>query len=169
MFRQTRRPIAILLAGLLAALSVAAQESTSTLTTAGTSPAGPEPLHQWLDEVRAQRQIREERRRAAKEAMDAHRRWIDPWGTAQKEVREQENQRRRKAFMEHIERDRETLRNQIPWRFEPGPWQQETHPLPAQPPSSPGADALDITGQTASSASPFALPGWDNRWYYRGY
>jgi hypothetical protein len=154
-----------LCSGLLIVVSVSAQEPPAP--PAGASP--PEPISEWLAEVRAQRQASEDRRRAQKEAMDAHRRWIDPWGAAQKEARDQATQRRHEAFMEHIERDRQAFRNLAPWRFEPDPWQEDTSRSTAEPPPSRGTDAAGIAGKTPPSASPYSLPGWDNLWYYRGF
>jgi len=165
---QLTRPIAALGIGLLMAFSVAAQSPLS-LPTDGVPSAEPEPLRRWLDEVRAQRQIRQERHRVAKETRDVHRRWIDPWGAARQEIREQETQRRHDAFLEHIERDREAFRNQGPWRFLQDPWQEETSGPPGTPPRSPAEDTPGISGQTAPSTSFYPLPGWDNRWYYQGF
>ena len=136
------------------------------------APSEPEGVQQWLDEVRAQRRVREERRRAAKEARDARRRLLDPWGAAQQEAREKQQQLRRDAFMEEIDRKREAFRNRAPWGPRPAPWQE----MPKD--SSPGEPAEEIEstigapgveGQ-APTAPPYPpLPGWDNRWYYRGY
>jgi hypothetical protein len=128
-------------------------------------------MAQWLDEVRAQRRAWEERRRAAKEAIDARRRWINPWGAAQKEAREKENQRRREAFMEHIEREREAFRSGAPWGSAPGPWEEapQTDKVPHMPgpPESRGPEGSD---EVPTGPSPYPQPpGWDNRWYYRGY
>jgi hypothetical protein len=125
----------------------------------------PEPTRRWLDEVRAQRRAWEDRRRAAKEAMDARRRWIDPWGAAQHEAIEQEVQRRRDAFRERIERDREAFRSQRPWYVQPAPWEEET----AKP--GEGISGTPETGRLPGAPdAPYPqLPGWDNRWYYRGY
>lgn len=131
--------------------------------------AEPEPVRQWLDEVRAQRQAREERRRADKEVRDARRRWIDPWGAAQQEAREQETRRRRNAFFEHIERDREALRNQVPWGFPRDPWQEEATGSQAETPLSTPADATGVSRQPVPNPSPYPPTGWDNRWYYRGF
>jgi hypothetical protein len=136
-------------------------------------PAEPEPLREWLDEVRAQRRAWEERRQAAREAMDARRRWIDPWGAAKKEAREKETQRRREALREHIEREREAFRgNSRPWGMRPDPLQEA-------PPSESGEPSRDTAPQQgdpdadvgiSAPDSPYPpLPGWDNRWYYRGY
>lgn len=111
---------------------------------------------QWLDAVRAQRQAWEDRRRATRDAFDARRRQHDPWGALQLESREQQYQQRREAFLDRIEQDRELFRNQGPWR------------TPAVP-EPPDADALpDINPVDAPIHYP-PLPGWDNRWYYRGY
>jgi hypothetical protein len=101
--------------------------------------------------------------------MDARRRWIDPWGAAQKEAREMESQRRREAFREQIERDRQAFRNQIPWLFELDPWREDNSQPPAQLPPSLGTDSPGVAEQAAPSSSPYPLPGWDNRWYYRGF
>jgi hypothetical protein len=101
--------------------------------------------------------------------MDARRRWIDPWGAAQLEAREQEAQRRRDAFKKKIEREREAFRSQIPWEPQPSPWADETT-VPSPEPAPPSeADAEVRHGQAGPTSSPYPLPGWDNRWYYRGY
>jgi len=169
MSRRFRTPIAALVAGLLTIFGVAAQESSLPPPGTDTYPTEPEPVRQWLDEVRAQRLMREERRRAAKEAIDARRRWINPWHAAQQERREQETQRRRDAFMEYIERDRETFSNLVPWGFRQSPWQDEISEPPAGLLLSPGMDATEVAGEAEPSASPYPLPGWNNRWYYRGF
>lgn len=161
-----RRPIAVLCVGFLAAFPVAGQDPLPPAT--GGSPIEPEPVHRWLDEVRAQRQAREERHRSAKEAMDARRRWIDPWGAAQMEAREQEVQRRRDAFLEQIDREREAFRSQVPW-IPLSPWPDEiTGPGPELPRTSEAGTA-GPPDQPVAPPSPYALPGWDNHWYYRGY
>jgi len=168
MSRRVRISIVALCAGLLVVFSVAAQPPLPP-STDGTHPAEPGPVRPWLDEVRAQRQMRWERRRAAKEARHARRRWIDPWGTAQQELREQETQRCHDAFLEHINRDREAFRNQVPWGFpqDPRPGQNPTSPAASL--RAPADDATEASGQAAPRTSAYPLPGWDNRWYYRGF
>jgi hypothetical protein len=148
-------------------------QSAPQPTVPGASAAAPEPVDQWLEEVRAQRQAWEERRRAQKEAIDARRRWIDPWGAAQQEAREQEITRRREAFRDQIERDREAFFNQPPWGAA-APRPDEA--TPEQAPPGPGPAAGSGPGETAgapgepSPSAPYPpLPGWDNRWYYRGF
>ena len=95
--------------------------------------------------MRAQRQAWEERRRASREATDARRRHHSP----RAEALYLEQQRRHDAFLERIERDREYFLGQ-------GPWQTQAPPAAANPEASP--------------VSPnSSLPGWDNRWYFRGY
>ncbi len=170
MVQRFRRQIAVLWVGLLAACPLSGHEPPQTTT--GSVPMEPATVSPWLDEVRAQRRAREERRRAAKEAMDARRRWIDPWGAAQQEAREQEVQRRRGAFLEQIERDREAFRNQVPWAPAPqqSPWLNEM--LTREPElTAPGeAETAGATGPAVPPPStPYAPPGWDNLWYYRGY
>jgi hypothetical protein len=126
------------------------------------SAAEPEPLDHWLEEVRAQRRAWEERRRAQKEAMDARRRWIDPWGAAQQEAREQEVNRRREEFRDRIERSREAFLQQPPWGSPSAQGPDGSQPAPRDPeaPTEGGLPAIE----------PYPpLPGWDNRWYYRGY
>ena len=162
MSRRSTRPIAVLFIGLLVVFPVAAQTPPPSPTD-GAPAAEPEPVRRWLDEVRAQRQVRQERRRTAREA----KRRIDPWGAARQEVREQEAQRRHDAFLEHIARDREAFRNQAPWQLRQGPWQEETSRFSATSSQSP-ADA-GASGQAPSQALTYPLPGWDNRWYYRGF
>jgi hypothetical protein len=126
-----------------------------------------DPVDQWLEEVRAQRRAWEERRRATKEAINARRRLTDPWGAAHQEAHEKENQRRRDAMMDQIERDRETFREQGPWQAT-GP-KDLGPPPPAAPPISAGAPPEP--GGTDGPVEPPAYPpsGWNNRWYYRGY
>jgi len=179
MTRRFRRLIAgVWAAGLLATWPIGAQDAPSTSnpmpspSPVGAMPPAPEPVPQWLDEVRAQRQAREERRRAAKEAMGARRRWLDPWGAAQQEAWEQETQRRRDAFMEKVERDRKAFRSHSPWGPPHNPWRDEAPALGPGPefrsPSSP--DTAEAAGQAVTPAEPYPpLHGWDNRWYYRGY
>ena len=146
-----------------------------------------DPMRQWLDDVKAQRQAWEARRQAAKEAINARRRLNDPWGAAQKEAREMENQRRRDAMLEQIERDREAFRNQGPWQggnlWEPGPpppgysAQSDTAPQldPVAPastalnPPQPAEDPTQAPTQHPDEPSTYSPSGWDNRWYYRGY
>lgn len=135
-----------------------------------------DPLDQWLDEVKAQRRAWEERRRAAKEAVNARRRWTDPWGVAQHEAREKESQRRHDAMLEQIERDRDAFRNQVPWQT-PETWEAGPPPPSSQPTphgSQPEAGGSEQAARGATAQSPTAPPayppsGWDNRWYYRGY
>jgi hypothetical protein len=128
-----------------------------------------EPFQHWLEEVRAQRELREELRRATKEASDARRRWINPWGAAQQEAREQANQRRREELMGHIERDRMMLRNQVPWRVQQGPL-QGTPPKPvAEKPPWEDENTSTVPGESEPTASNYPPPQWDNRWYYRGF
>lgn len=132
---------------------VAPGSTTDVAPQAVPGPSSPEGVisDRWLDAVRAQRQAWEERRRAAQEAMDARRRLNDPRTSAH-----EEHMRRREALMEHIERDREHFLNQ-------GPWQIPPPPNPG-PPGSPG----NPPGSDPTLAYP-PLPGWDNRWYYRGF
>jgi len=161
MSRRSTRPTVVLCVGLLMAFPIAAQTPLPPLTD-GTPSAEPEPVRRWLDEVRAQRQIRQKRRRAAQEA----RRRIDPWGAARQEIREREAQRRHDAFLEHIARDRETFRNQVPWQLRQGPWQEGTSGFSATQSQPPTDAAAGAPGQAPPA---YPLPGWDNRWYYRGF
>lgn len=106
---------------------------------------------QWLDEVRAQRQAWETRRDATRQAMDARRRWVDPWGAAQHEAREREVEQRRQANRERIELERQLFRSQRPAL---GPYPEVLAPPIAWEPQAP----------------PLPEPaGWDNRWYYQGF
>jgi hypothetical protein len=105
--------------------------------------------------------------------MDARRRWIDPWGSAQKDAWEKETQRRREAFMEHIERERDAFRsNSPPWAMRPDPWREAPQPETGEPPEDtlPHQRPPDADVGVTAPASPYPpLPGWNNRWYYRGY
>jgi len=60
-----------------------------------TMPSPPDPAVLWLDEVRAQREVAEARRRAAKGAADARLRAVDPWAAARIEAMERESEWRR--------------------------------------------------------------------------
>jgi hypothetical protein len=128
-------------------------------------------MNQWLDEVRAQRQAWEERRRAAKEVINARRREIDPWGAAKQEAWEEENQRRREAFLQRIEREREVFRSQAPWGTAQTPWQDKPPDQDSRPEAMPqGHETVQDPTSKRDPYSPYPmLPGWDNRWYYRGY
>lgn len=176
MTRQIRRLLAgMCAAGLLATWSVGAHEAQSTPKTmppappVGAMPPTPEPVPQWLDEVRAQRQAREERRRAAKEALGARRRWIDPRGAAQQEAWEHETQRRRDAFLEKVERDRKAFRSHAPWGPAPTPWREEGSRLGPESRSPSIPDTAEAARRALAHEEPYPLQGWDNRWYYRGY
>jgi len=167
MSRRVRKSLVALCAGLPVVFSVAAQPPLP-LPTDDTLSAEPEPIRRWLNEVRAQRWMQRERRCAVKEAIHARRRWTDPWGAARQEFREQETQRRHDTFLEHINRDRETFHNQVPWGFQPDPWQ----PLPFFPAASlqsPADGIAQPSGEAAPQTPTYPLPGWDNRWYYRGF
>ncbi len=114
----------------------------------------PAAWQHWLDEVRAQRQAWEARRRAAQ---NARRRQISPQWAAQHEAREREYQQRRQAMWEEMERQRETFWNSIPWA---GPYERRT--WQDNLPRNPDTDS-------SNKPAPNPLPGWDNLWYYRGY
>lgn len=146
-----------------------------------------DPMRQWLDDVKAQRQAWEARRQATKEAINARRRLNDPWGAAQKEAREKENQRRHDAILEQVERNREAFRNQGPWqdpsRWEPGPpppgYSAQPDTVHQLDPLAPGSTALNPpysaqdpaqdSTQHPDEPNAYSPSGWDNRWYYRGY
>jgi len=164
MSQSSTRPLAVLCIGLLVAFPLAAQMPLPPPDSMPT--AEPEPARQWLDEVRAQRQIWQEQRRTAQKA----RRRIDPWGAARQERQEQEAQRHHDAILEHIEHDREAFRNQGPWQLHQRPWQTEAFRFSAPPSSQPPANAAaGASGQAPPRTLTYPLPGWDNRWYYRGF
>jgi len=115
----------------------------------------------WLDAVRAQRELREERRRTNKAVAEARRRQIDPWGAARQEARQEENRRRREALKDDVERNREELRKRSAWTYPMDPGYK------GPPPPVPTARA-DGSGQ--GHAGPAHPPtGWDNSWYYRNH
>jgi len=138
----------------LSVLLVTRPLSSTETTGAGLPPATENPEEvgtgdQWLDAVRAQRRSWEDRRRASREAMEAHRRQLSSRAEVQSESRHLEQQRRHEAFLEQIERDRDLFRSQ-------GPWQTQAPP------------ALPDTMEIPNPSHPH-LTGWDNRWYFRGY
>ena len=167
MVQRFRRQIAVLCFGLLTAVALSAHEQAQPIS--GALPPEGEPVSPWLDEVRAQRRAREERRRATKEAIDARRRWIDPWGAAQHEAREQEVQRRRDAFLEKIEREREAFRNQAPWTPPQTPWPEEIAAPALETPAPVEAETAGSPEPSVQQPPPYAPHGWNNHWYYRGY
>lgn len=59
------------------------------------SPIPAEPIRLWLEEVRAQREFLNARRRAAKKSADAHLRAVDPWVADRVEAAAQETKLRR--------------------------------------------------------------------------
>lgn len=144
-----------------------------------------DPMRQWLDEVKAQRQAWEARRQAAKEAANARRRLTDPWGAAQQEARDKDNQRRRDAMRDQVERDREMFLNQWSWQGS-NRWEPDLPP-PAHSPNvapelspiapesmtlNPPRSAQDLAQdptQHSDESSAYSPSGWNNRWYYRGY
>jgi hypothetical protein len=71
-----------------------------------TLPPGPPQHIRWLDEVRAQREAAEARRKAAQEAADARYRAFDPWGAAEFEALETEAEAHRDALRAIVERRR---------------------------------------------------------------
>jgi hypothetical protein len=153
---KANRSLALLLL-MVAMPSGDAETSGASSPIAHEAPDPNGPGDPWLDAVRAQRRAWEECRRAAREAMDIHRRHRNPWPDAQTEARHQEQERRHEAFMEFIARDREYFLGQLPWQA----------PVPPEPPHPEATPDLGNPAETALSHP--HLPGWDNRWYFRGY
>jgi len=118
-------------------------------TSPGTVPPPSDPAVLWLDEVRAQREVAEARRRAAKGAADARLRAVDPWAAARVEAMEQEfewrrgaaralSEQRRRSAVEEYQAHREALERMF----------QATDPL----------------------LPPYYTPyGWTGPWGMRGY
>lgn len=127
---------------------------------ANVSPQTQPPLP-WLDAVRAQREIWEEKRRANKAAIDARRRRIDPWGAARQDAREEEVRRRREARKDEVARNRNVLRN----RGARTPPRDPFYQGPRPPSPEPAQDSPDHP----SPAPAYPPSGWDNPWYYQGH
>ncbi len=107
----------------------------------GVGPGDADSGVPWLQEVRAQRQAIEERRRANRAAF-----------AAQREARED----RREARRARLERD---------WAARQG-----LYPPPVEPPPPPAApDPAAAAAQSAAAPAPAAPPDWNNVWYFRGY
>lgn len=141
-------------------LTLTAAEPVGSAAESGV-PAAVSP---WLEEVRAQRQAREARRRASQEAHEARRRWRDPWAAARYEAREAEVQQRREDWLEQIDRDRRFFRQQAPWQEpvgEPSPM------IEAAAPSS--GHAPEEGGDQRPSLPAYPPAGWNNGWYYNSY
>jgi hypothetical protein len=102
----------------------------------------------WLDEVRAQREAWEARRKAEKEASDARLRMIDPWGAAHMEAHEREAEARRDAALQRAEqRHKKAEAKKEAQRQARERWLEERTRI----------------------MHPAIPPDWDNPWYYRGY
>ncbi len=141
-----------------------------------TLPAQVESSSPWLDEVRAQRRAWEAQRRATKEAIEARRRWQDPWLAEQREAREQEQQRRRDEWLERIDRDRAAFRNQGPWYAPLGRWPSTTPQVSVPLEDSDRSDAsseqaptIEIPEKDELQTQNYPPAGWNNGWYYNGY
>lgn len=148
----TARVVCTTLWALLAMSPGQADEAPPSAAQAQATSEGGSP---WLAEVRAQRRAWEAQRQTAEEAIDARRRWQDPWAAAQHKAREQAFQQRREERLEQIDRDRERFRRQGPWSATPAP------PWPGDTPGDPE--------HAAPPPPDHRPPGWDNGWYYRGY
>ena len=136
---------------------MAAEEAPARPPTPELFPGPPAAGDDWLEAVRAQRQASEQRRQAAREAQNARRRMVDPWGAARQEAFEQKVEQRRSAMRDRIERDREQFFNRGPWLNAYEPWRLD--PL-GKPPSSG-----DTTGDSATPAPGY---GWGGPWYPQG-
>lgn len=106
----------------------------------------------WLDEVRAQRQAWEARRKAAREDFEARRRLNNPLGSARQEAWEEDVRRRRAERQQRIDREREMFRS-----------------LGELPPSMPLPESGARGSYSAAEDPLFPPPGWDNLWYFRGF
>jgi len=134
-------------------LTPLADESGAALTAPGSDGARPPEEMRWLDEVRAQREAWEARRKAAKAQSDAHLRMLDPIGAAHIEEREKESERMREAVRERAEQQRHAMEQEREARRqELEQWldQRRTMPYPYTP--------YDL-----------APSEWNNPWFYRGY
>lgn len=150
----------------------------------------PDPSTRWLNEVRAQRQAWEERRKANRDAFEARRRVVDPRGSAHHEAWEEEVERRREARRQHREQERELFRSLGPseplalWPETTDPegrYATITPPAPGHPPGdrvtaegvspAPGEPAGPgtIYPPGVPPRAPYSPQDWDNLWYYRGY
>lgn len=127
----------------------------------------PASYTQWLEEVRAQRQAWEAHRQQARGAMEARRRWIDPWGAEQRDAMEKRAEQRREAARNFAERQRETRHQPSIWRYPYGGSLPPDHPTDSPYPGA--GDSEPFPGQTDSPPPPSYPPGWNNPWYYRGY
>lgn len=116
-------------------------------------PSTPESVSPWIDAVRAQRQAWEARRNAAREDFETRRRINLPHSAARQETWEQDLRLRRATRRGRIEHNRERLRNLTP----------------GQPPMNAPGHSAPSGETTADSGPPFAPPGWDNHWYFRGF
>ncbi|TVQ89772.1 MAG: hypothetical protein EA400_07245 [Chromatiaceae bacterium] len=109
-------------------------------------PPGAAIAAPWLDEVRAQRRMLQELRRA------------------QQEARKDRFLRRRQEIIEFMDSDRWLFRN-------PGPWMEPFIP-PPEPQHTPprgSAGSLPRDPNDELRGHPYPPSGWDNRWYFNGW
>ena len=135
----------------------ATNETPSPAPKEGPRPAASISGDPWLDAVRAQRRAWEERRQANRDFLDGYRP-SGPRVSGYGDSHHEEYQRRREALRERIARDRELFFNQVPWQTVPTP----------EPPKGEGETNNPAAPPLPPPPYP-PLPGWDNRWYYRGY
>lgn len=156
--------LAALLVGLLSIPAVLAAEENPSGRTQPANPAIGDRLQTpWLDEVRAQRQAWESRRDTTRSDYDARRRANNPRAAVQQEAWEEDVRRRHAARIERMDQDLERFLSLGPGQ-PPPPWPW-VGGIPARPESGSAAIAPGAPGDEAI----FAPPGWDNRWYFRGF
>jgi len=113
----------------------------------GRYPAPAQPptgAPRWLDDVRAQREALQKLRRERQEA------------------RKDEFLRRRQELRDQMATERRLFRNY-------GPWIEPMHPGPLPPFVQTREPSVAADESPADKARPYALPGWDNGWYYNGW
>lgn len=185
LLRSAPRPL-VLLTLICALTAVAADTSQSgapSQSPVQVDPATLPPATPWLDEVRNQRQIWEERRHSAREAFEERRRRQSPRGATQQDAWKEDIKRRREARRQQMEQEREYYRNLAP--NQGPPWAPPIEPLPAsplplapeqpRPTLEPDATIQGHPGPAAGGIEPLAPPpphtpqDWDNLWYFRGF
>jgi hypothetical protein len=124
---------------------------------------GPPSFSKWLEAVRAQRQgLRQRRPRDQEPDRPALRGPVQPW--KRKADRQADWMRQRQSRRALMDMERELFRNY-------GPWLEPLSPTPPTDGPRVGVPTDDRPDSSDAAVQPDRRhpPGWDNRWYYRGW
>jgi hypothetical protein len=129
---------------LTAPLAISDENAPST----GSEPALQPRQTQWLDEVRAQREVWETQRKAARQASNARLRMFEPWGAAQLEALDREAESHRQAARNQSEQFRRSSEAKAKAQRRALEWRRE---------------------EREKRLWQYTPYGWDDPWFYGGY